>query len=241
MLLINCDLGERGVAHQVDDQLVKYIDIANIACGGHAGDQESVDYYTNLCNKNNVKITAHISYPDKENFGRKVIEINDNSLLKSFDEQLALFDAIQAIKPHGALYNELNKNSELAELFVNWCIKNNINEIVTSPFGVVGQLAQAQDISILKESFVERGYMLDENKNPTLIPRGMPNAEIDSVDEALKQFEQLNNSFIDIDGKNIAFNSETICIHSDSSIALELAQKLLNSHCTQNKGYSYGQ
>ena len=227
MLLINCDLGERGVVHQIDDQLViKYIDIANIACGGHAGDQESVDYYTNLCNKNNVKITAPISYPYKENFGRKVIEIEDDALLKSFNEQLALFDSIQAVKPHGALYNELNKNTVLAKLFVKWCVKNKISELVTSPFGVVSQLAKAQGISILKESFVERGYMLDENKNPTLIPRGMPNAEIDTVDEALKQFEQLNNLFLNIDGANIAFNSETICIHSDSSIALELAQAL---------------
>lgn len=226
MLLINCDIGERGVAHQIDDQLINYIDIANIACGGHAGDQESVNYYANLCNKNNIKITAHISYPDKENFGRKVIDLEDCILLKSFDEQLALFDSIQAIKPHGALYNELNKNPVLAELFINWCVKNNIAELITSPFGVVGQLAIAQGISILKESFVERGYMLDENRNPTLIPRGMPNAEIDTVDEALVQFEQLNNLFLNIDGANIAFNSETICIHSDSSIALELAQAL---------------
>ncbi len=162
-------------------------------------------------------------------------------MLKSFDEQLTLFDDIHAIKPHGALYNELNQNYVLAELFVNWCIKNNINELVTSPFGVVGQLAKAQGISILKESFVERGYMLDANENPSLIPREMPNAEIGTVNEALEQFEQLNNSFISIDGKNIAFKSETICIHSDSSIALELAQKLYNSFFTQNNGYNHGQ
>ena len=226
MLLINCDLGERGIAHQTDDKLVKYIDIANIACGGHAGSKESVDYYLGLCTKNNVKITAHISYPDKENFGRKVIEIEDELLLNSFDEQLALFDGMQAIKPHGALYNELNKNSSLAKLFVDWCVKNNIKELVTSPFGVLAQYAKPQGITILRESFVERGYMLDHNATPMIIPRGMPNAEIDSVDEAMKQFEQLNNGFIDIDGTKVAFVSDTICIHSDSSIALELAQAL---------------
>ena len=148
MLLINCDLGERGVAHQIDDQIVKYIDMANIACGGHAGSKESVDYYTSLCAKNNVKITAHISYPDKENFGRKVIEIEDETLLKSFDEQFSLFDNIQAIKPHGALYNELNKNSTLAKLFVSWCIKNNITELVTSPFGVVAKYAKSEAITV---------------------------------------------------------------------------------------------
>lgn len=226
MLLINCDLGERGIAHQTDDKLVKYIDIANIACGGHAGSKDSANYYVDLCIKNNIKITAHISYPDKENFGRKVIEIEDEILLRSFDEQFALFDGIHAVKPHGALYNELNKNATLAKLFVGWCISSNINELVTSPFGVLAQYAKSQGITILRESFVERGYMLDDNANPMIIPRGMPNAEIDSVDKAMKQFEQLNNGFIDVGGTKVAFISDTICIHSDSSIALELAQAL---------------
>ena len=226
MLLINCDLGERGIAHQIDDQLVKCIGMANIACGGHAGNQESVDYYVNLCKDNNVKITAHISYPDRNGFGRNIIDITDDALIKSFDEQFALFDGIQTIKPHGALYNELNKNAILARLFVDWCIKSNVNELVTSPFGVVGKYAKAQNIKILAESFVERGYMLDDNAIPVLIPRGMPNAEIDTVERALLQFNQLSNGFIDIDSKNIAFNSDTICIHSDSAIALELVKVL---------------
>lgn len=226
MLLVNCDLGERGLAHQIDDKLVEYIDIANIACGGHAGTKESVAYYVKLCVKNNVKITAHISYPDKENFGRKVIQLKDTTLLKSFDEQFALFDNIQTIKPHGALYNELNKNLALAQLFVDWCLKNNITELITSPFGVVGEYAKARGITILKESFVERGYMLDANGNPVLIPRDMPNAEIKTVAKAMSQFEQLANNFIAIDNSNIAFTSDTICIHSDSTIALELAKQL---------------
>ena len=66
-----------------------------------------IDYYLNLCQKNNVKVTAHISYPDKANFGRKVISIADKDLCNSFDEQFTLFEGnVKAIKPHGALYNE---------------------------------------------------------------------------------------------------------------------------------------
>lgn len=226
MLLINCDLGERGTAHPVDDKLIGYINIANIACGGHAGDQESVDYYIKLCERNSVKVTAHISYPDKTNFGRKVISIDDDKLLKSFDEQFALFNGVQAIKPHGALYNELNKNPKLAQLFVGWCVDNGIKELVTSPFGIVGKYAKAQGITILKESFVERGYMVDENSNPVLIPRGMPNDEIETVAGAVEQYSQLKNRYIKIGNQKIAFDSETVCIHSDSIIALELAQAL---------------
>jgi len=232
MLLVNCDLGERGVAHPVDDKLVQYIDMANIACGGHAGDKQSVDYYLSLCVQNNVKVTAHISYPDKENFGRKVIAIDNQELCKSFDEQFAHFDGrVKAIKPHGALYNELNINEELAEEFVSWCVKNNINELVLSPFGRVRSYAQSSGIQVIKESFAERGYQLDVDNNPMLIPRGQPNAEIHSVRDALKQFNQLQNGFINIDNRQVAFDSQTICIHSDSKIALELAKELY-----KNKG-----
>ncbi|AIT09663.1 lactam utilization protein LamB [Candidatus Francisella endociliophora] len=230
MLLINCDLGERGVAHPVDDQLVSYIDMANIACGGHAGDKQSVDYYVNLCKQNNVKITAHISYPDKENFGRKVIEIENAELCQSFDKQFTLFDdQVKAIKPHGALYNELNVNEELAKVFVSWCVKNNIQELVLSPFGKVKKYARASGIKVIKESFAERGYQLDINGNPMLIPRGQPNAEIHNVEKAVKQFKQLQRGYIDVNAQQIVFESQTICIHSDSAIALELAKELYSN------------
>ncbi|MBK2356378.1 5-oxoprolinase subunit PxpA [Francisella hispaniensis] len=231
MLLINCDLGERGVAHAIDDRLVDYIDIANIACGGHAGDKASVDYYVNLCRRKNVKITAHISYPDKQNFGRKVIDIDHSVLCESFDQQFALFDdEIKAIKPHGALYNQLNVDQELARTFIQWCIKNNIEELLVSPFGAVAEHAKEKGIKTIKESFAERGYMLDNN-NPMLIPRGQPNAEIDDVILAVEQYNQLKQGFIKITGEKITFKSQTICIHSDSKIALELAKELY-----KNKG-----
>ena len=98
MLLINCDLGERGVAHPVDDKLVDYMN-SKYSLWWYVGDKASVDYYVNLCREQNVNITAHISYPDKENFGRKVIDINHVTLCESFDEQFALFDIkIKAIK-----------------------------------------------------------------------------------------------------------------------------------------------
>ena len=227
MLLINCDLGERGVAHTVDDQLVRYIDIANIACGGHAGDKQSVDYYLDLCKKNNVKVTAHISYPDKEDFGRKVIKIDDRSLCKSFDEQFALFDGdIKAIKPHGALYNELSVNEDLVRTFVSWCVKNDVQELLVSPLGLLKEYAEKNGIKTIKESFAERGYLLDKNNNPMLIPRGQPNAEIKEVQKAVEQYCELARGFINVNGKEKAFDSQTICIHSDSDIALELAKEL---------------
>tara|TARA_B110000977_G_C11041237_1_gene478945 strand:+ start:1058 stop:1759 length:702 start_codon:yes stop_codon:yes gene_type:complete len=226
MLLINCDLGERGSANKIDDQLLEHINIANIACGGHAGNKESVDYYTDLCTKYKIKITAHISYPDTENFGRKVMQISDIDLLKSFDKQFSLFDDVRAIKPHGALYNELRVNTKLSRLFINWCRSNDIQELVLSPNGIVTDHAKENDIRVITESFIERGYMLNEDNTPVLIPRGEPNAEIRDVSKALEQYIELNNNWISINGKAIDFSSQTACIHSDSDIALELVKAI---------------
>ncbi len=227
MLKINCDIGERGVAHPVDDRLMQYIDIANIACGGHAGDQQSVDYYLSLCHKHKVRPSAHVGYPDPENFGRKRMEISNRELFDSLDKQIALFPSIEMIKPHGALYFAINDSDELAQMFVDWCIKNNLSSIINTPFGHVAKICQKRgDITLLRESFVERGYFLKENAYPELIPRGQSNAEIKEVSQAVEQYNQLLRGFITIDGTQQVFYSDTACIHSDSSIALELVKAI---------------
>ncbi|MDX1294772.1 MAG: LamB/YcsF family protein, partial [Sulfurimonadaceae bacterium] len=105
-MLINCDIGERGVAHATDDALMEHIDIANVACGGHAGSHESVAYYLGLAEKFSVDVSAHLSYPDPENFGRKVMQIETPELLRSLDEQYALLSHVKCVKLHGALYNK---------------------------------------------------------------------------------------------------------------------------------------
>ncbi|MDE4955236.1 LamB/YcsF family protein, partial [Francisella tularensis] len=84
-----------------------------------------------------------------------------NVVGESFDQQFELFDSeIQAIKPHGVLYKQLNVDQELAKTFIQWGIKNNIDELLVSPFGVVADYAKDKGIKTIKESFAERGYML---------------------------------------------------------------------------------
>ena len=223
MLSINCDLGEKGIADPIDNKILKYIDIANIACGGHAGNKQSVDYYTKLCQLNNIKTTAHISYPDTDNFGRKVMQIKKSLLIKSFDKQISLFNDIKSIKPHGALYNELNVNKKLSQIFIHWCMHNSINELILSPNSVVIDYAQQQNIRVITESFIDRGYMLDNNGNPTLIPRGETNAEITDVNQAISQYLELNKGKITTTQGSKNMVTETACIHSDSKIALDIA------------------
>ena len=111
---INCDIGERG-EHPVDLELMELIDIANIACGGHAGDLKTVNLFRKLAEDHGVSISAHLSYPDKENFGRKSLDISASDLKKSLSEQYSLLDDVKTVKLHGALYNDCWLNEELAE------------------------------------------------------------------------------------------------------------------------------
>ena len=102
-----------------------------------------------------------------------MIDINHVTLCESFDEQFALFDSkIKAIKSYRALYNQLNVKQKLSKTFIEWCIKNDIDELVVSPFSVVREYAKEKGIKTINESFTERGYMLDNDNNPMLIPRG---------------------------------------------------------------------
>ena len=114
----------------------------------------------------------------------------------------------------------------MVRTFVSWCVKSDVQELLVSPFGLLKKHAEENGIKTIKESFAERGYLLDKNNNPTLVPRGQPNAEIKEVQKAVKQYRELAGGFINVNGEKIAFDSQTICIHSDSEIALELAKEL---------------
>ncbi len=216
-MLINCDIGERGIAHEVDDALMTMIDIANIACGGHAGDQDSIAYYKKLAKQHHVKITAHLSYPDKANFGRKVLDISHDALLDSLDEQYALISDIKTVKFHGALYNEANVNIDLATVLLAWLEKNNINEILTPSNSLLNTLNTK--LNVLNEAFLDRSYWIKDDILQ-LTPRSLPHAVITDPEVALEQFKALQSGQL----HNIPLKVQTLCLHSDNTHALEILQ-----------------
>ena len=118
---LNADLGEHP-SSEIDEEIMPYISSCNIACGGHIGDEESVRRTITLARKFNVSIGAHPSYPDKENFGRKVMLISPEDLKQEIFKQIELVSrickeenvALHHIKPHGALYNQAAKNEKIA-------------------------------------------------------------------------------------------------------------------------------
>jgi len=231
---INCDIGERGIENKTDIELMRYIDIANIACGGHSGNSESVNFYSELAKSNGVKITAHLSYPDKINFGRVSINIHPTKLLNSLDKQIKLFPKIDFIKFHGALYNDSCKNKNLSTLLSTWCVKNNIKNVLTQENSELAIQCEKEKIKIIKETFAERRYEFNENtKSLYLRSRKKKDALIENVDEAIEQFVEIykNNRVKAFNNKTdiqsfINLDSNSICIHSDSKIALKLAENI---------------
>ena len=237
MILVNCDIGERGPEHPVDIELMNHIQIANIACGGHAGDPRSVSVFRNLAEKNSVMVAAHLSYPDRENFGRISLNIGHEDLWNSLAAQMQFLPGVHTVKFHGALYNDSVANGELATLLAKWANAQGIDTIITPRDSEMAKACDASRIPVMTEAFAERRYTIDNNTGRLrLVGREKDYACIHSVEEAMEQVRKIVRqgsvqAILEMeDGQalirdaNIA--ADTICIHSDSEIALPLARGL---------------
>ena len=237
MIKINCDIGERGPLHPVDRALMKEIHIANIACGGHAGDKESVAVFMGLAAEHNIQVAAHLSYPDRDNFGRFSMEIAINRLLTSLDDQHALMANEKMVKFHGALYNDACADAPLAEALTDWLLSKGISRIITPAESALARACKKAKIHVLAEAFAERRYThTPQGDALQLVNRSKAYASIHDCGEAVKQsLNIIKNKRIEVvkEEEDLSLTyacapieADTVCIHSDSDIALELARKL---------------
>lgn len=237
MIRINCDIGEREPDNKTDIELMKHIHIANIACGGHAGDEETVAVFRRLAKEYNVGVAAHLSYPDKENFGRVSMDISEKNLLKALDEQYKMMPDVKMVKFHGGLYNDCAGDKELARLLADWLSENSIEAVITPDKSEMAKAASVAGIRVISEAFAERAYNFDPGTGRlSLVSRAKKYACIHDCEAAVAHSEMiLKNGVVeayvdtgegDPKREKAAINAETICIHSDSVIALELASRL---------------
>jgi len=235
-LLLNIDLGERGAANRIDHALVQHADIVNIACGGHAGDAESVAVFTKLAKEHGAQVSTHLSYPDKANFGRQPMDLTGKALTDSLDEQHALLTKkrevldVQIVKLHGALYHAADTDPSLASELAAWLQNAGYTTAITPDPGALATACRQHGIGVLPEAFVERRYHLNKNtKRAELLSRSSPAACLTALPEALAQAEGLiSQSAVQLhpDGAWHTINAGTLCIHSDSPIAEPLAAAL---------------
>jgi len=222
---INCDLGE-GLGNEA--LLMPYLSSCNIACGGHAGDIETMTSVVKLAEKHHVKIGAHPSFPDKENFGRKLICMSASDLYKTFENQIkALIMVLKSmnlelnhVKPHGALYNLASVDEETAQIIVNVIRDIDQNLILYAPFqSVISKIAIDNGLKVMFEGFADRNY----NKDLTLVSRQNNNAIIGDSELIFEHvFRMISEEKVKtISGVEEVVKVDTFCVHGDHKNVIE--------------------
>lgn len=215
MIDISADLGEGAPG---EDEIWPLITSANVACGGHIGDDVSMSYAAQRARELGVKLGAHPSYPDRANFGRVSMKIAPDELRASLVTQL---DALRAhaplhhVKPHGALYNDAHHDRALADVIVD-AIGD--MAIVCSDTSQMAAAARARGLRVIREAFADRRYEPDGS----LMSRKLAGSLL-TVDEAAAQAGMLarDHAVISRDGSRIKVGFDTICIHADMEHAVE--------------------
>ncbi|MFM8805991.1 MAG: 5-oxoprolinase subunit PxpA [Sphingomonadales bacterium] len=227
---INCDLGEET---GIEAAIMPYITTANIACGAHAGNLTTIFNTIELAKKFGVAIGAHPSYPDRENFGRLVMSIDDSTLVRSISEQINAVAAIanQAdypighIKFHGALYNEAAKNKTVAEILVKTIASLNPSWVLYGPpASELEKAAHTHTIAYCREGFLDRTYQDDGSLTPRSDPQALITSETKSIQQALQMIRQ--QTVTTLSGKTISLPVQTLCLHGDGPHALPIAKTL---------------
>jgi UPF0271 protein len=211
---LNIDLGE---LPGEPEELYALADVANVACGGHAGDAVSMLAAVAMCERHGTELCAHPSFPDREGFGRVVVEMEPAALAASVRRQceaLALAAGtrtVVAMKPHGALYHEAARSQAVAAAVLDGVIAA-LGEvaIVGPPKGALADEAAARGLPYRREGFADRLYGSDGR----LVPRSVPGATIESPVVAAQQAERLA-----AEG-----GAETMCVHGDGPSAVAVAR-----------------
>ena len=230
---INCDLGEKSKFHSIenDPKLLNIINSANVACGFHAGDDETMEMVIKISKNNGVSIGAHPSFNDPENFGRKRIYLNSVEIKKLIIEQYEILQNIASkhgervthIKPHGSLNNMACEDFELATTLANTIHDIDKDIIYLVPTGSKMETAAKKlNMKIACEIFADRNYEDDGN----LISRSKPNAIITDPNIAKKHvFDMIKTQSLNcLSGKKIACEIDSICIHGDNQNSLDTAR-----------------
>jgi len=230
---LNSDLGERddleGV--RVDIWLLKYVTSANIACGGHAGSDISMERTVMLAQENGVAIGAHPGYPDRANFGRVECAIPHQQLEDSIAAQIdALLRIVTArrgelghVKPHGALYHAAMQRRDIAELIARAVTRIGISATLVGQANAPALATwREMGFQVASEAFADRRYEADGS----LRARGKPDAMIADPKQAAEQAIRIvrGQGVLTPTGGVVDVGADTLCLHSDTPNAIENAR-----------------
>jgi len=232
---INCDLGEKSKHHsnKYDPDLLEIVNSANVACGFHAGDDESMNQVIQISKKNNVSIGAHPSFNDLENFGRSRMNLSSSEIRQLIIDQYEILqniankhnESVTHIKPHGALNNMACEDIELATTLAKAINEIGKDLIYLVPTGSkMESAAKKLDMKIACEIFADRNYEDDGN----LVSRKKPHALITDPEKAKKHvLSMVKNQALNChSGKQIPCEIDSVCIHGDNESSLATAKSI---------------
>ena len=232
---LNCDLGEKSKHHsnKHDPDLLEIVNSANIACGYHAGDEETMSQVVKISKKNGVSRGAHPSFNDPENFGRERMNLSSSEIEKLIIDQFEILEKIATkhgenvshIKPHGALNNMACEDIELATILAKTIKGISKDLIYLVPTGSkMQEAAKKLDMKIACEIFADRNYEDDGN----LVSRKKPHALITDPEIAKKHVLTMvkNQSLNCHSGKQIPCEIDSVCIHGDNESSLSTARSI---------------
>ena len=232
---INCDLGEKSKHHsnKYDPDLLKIVNSANVACGYHAGDEETMNQVIKISKRNGVSIGAHPSFNDPENFGRERMNLSSSEITKLIIDQYEVLQKIAEknqenvshIKPHGALNNMACEDIELATILAKTIKDISKDLIYLVPTGSkMQEAAKKLNMKFACEIFADRNYEDDGN----LVSRKKPHALITDPEEAKKHVLKMvkTQSLNCHSGKQIPCEIDSVCIHGDNLSSLATAKSI---------------
>lgn len=221
--LINCDLGEC-LSPNPDPIVMPLIDMANIACGAHAGDENSIRETLLLAHQHQVEIGVHPAYQDRANFGRVSQALSVSELTQLLSTQLLDFQRtceqlgfkLSYVKPHGALYHDMMNRPEVLDALCSVIsqMDTDLNLVVQAGFeNYVASYEKRYGLRLLHEVFADRGY-----RGLTMLPRTEPGAVLNDPQKIVDQFWHFAN--------DQSLKIDTICFHSDNKASVEALKQL---------------
>lgn len=230
---LNADVGELPELASVEEELLEVVTSVNVACGGHAGDEASMERVVRAALARGVAIGAHPSYPDRAGFGRRAMGLPGELLAGTVAEQVASLLEVAArcgarlthVKPHGALYNAAAKDPDLARAVAEGVarVAPDVVLVGLAGSGMLEAFAGA-GFRVAGEAFADRGYEPDG----TLTPRGRPGGLKETPEAAARQALSiaLEGEVVAAGGARAPLNAQTICIHSDTPGAPAFARAI---------------
>jgi len=232
---LNCDLGESFGNYKcgLDEEVIRYISSANVACGFHASDPAVMARTVALAGENGVSVGAHPGYPDLQGFGRRDMDASPAEVKAMVQYQIGALEAFCAaqgislvhVKPHGAMYNMAGRDEALAEAICEGIYEVEPGLVLLGLSGSrMLEAAKRTGLKCAKEVFADRAY----EEDGTLVARNVPGAMITDEEEAVERVLRIVKDGVvtAITGRDIEVTADSVCIHGDGPKALAFAAKI---------------